>query len=102
MKAAMLVREAGAVIDVRLLGPLVLIAQGKPVPLGPQQRVLLLALLLAAGNQVPSARLAELLWEGARERSPATLRSHVAHLRQAPAGKAGGQKPGEGRAQAPA
>jgi DNA-binding SARP family transcriptional activator len=98
-EAAMLVREAGAVIDVRLLGPLVLIARGKPVPLGPQQRVLLLALLLAAGNQVPSARLAELLWEGARERSPATLRSHVAHLRQALDGKSGEQKPGDGQIQ---
>jgi|ERR1035438_1970748 DNA-binding SARP family transcriptional activator len=99
MEAAMLVREAGAVIDVRLLGPLVLVARGKPVPLGPQQRVLLLALLLAAGNPVPSARLAELLWEGARERSPATLRSHIAHLRQALDGKSGEQKPGDGRTQ---
>jgi DNA-binding SARP family transcriptional activator len=99
MKAAMLVWEAGAVIDVRLLGPLVLIARGKPVPLGPQQRVLLLALLLAAGNQVPSARLAELLWEGARERSPATLRSHIAHLRQALYGKSGEQRPGDGQTQ---
>jgi DNA-binding SARP family transcriptional activator len=97
MKVAMLVREAGAVIDVRLLGPLVVIARGKPIPLGPQQRVLLLALLLAAGNQMPSARLAELLWEGARERSPATLRSHIAHLRQALDGKSGPQRPGDGQ-----
>jgi DNA-binding SARP family transcriptional activator len=70
-------------MDFRLLGPLVLVAGGKPIPLGPKQRVLLLALLLAGGRYVSSARLAELLWDGgAGERSSATLRSHVAHLRR--------------------
>jgi DNA-binding SARP family transcriptional activator len=84
------------VTDFRLLGPLVLVTGGKPVPLGPQQRVLLLALLLAAGRQVSSARLADLLWEGgARERSPATLRSHVAHLRQALKDKSGREQRGD-------
>jgi DNA-binding SARP family transcriptional activator len=86
------------VIDVRLLGPLILIARGKQVPLGPQQRVLLLTLVLAAGRQVPSARLAELLWEsGTMRRSPATLRSHVAHLRQALGGRPSGQQRGDGQ-----
>lgn len=71
-------------IDVRLLGPLVLTACGRQVRLGPQQRVLLLTLLLAKGRHVSSARLAELLWAGdGVERVPATLRSHIAHLRRA-------------------
>lgn len=76
--------EVCAVIDVKLLGPLVLSAGGRQVVLGPQQRVLLLTLLLAKGRHVSSARLAELLWAGdGGERVPATLRSHVAHLRRA-------------------
>jgi DNA-binding SARP family transcriptional activator len=85
------------VMDFRLLGPLVLVVGGRPIPLGPKQRVLLLALLLAGGRYVSSARLAELLWDsGARERSSATLRSHVAHLRRSLEEIAGGEGPREG------
>jgi len=71
-------------IDLKLLGPLVLTAGGRPVALGPQQRILLLVLILADGRRVPSGRLAELLWpDNEGERVPATLRSHIAHLRRA-------------------
>jgi len=87
--------EVRAVIDVKLLGPLVVTAGGRQVLIGPQQRVLLLTLLLARGRQVSSARLAELLWTGEdRERMPATLRSHVAHLRRAIDGMPGQMGPG--------
>ncbi|HUY46149.1 MAG TPA: BTAD domain-containing putative transcriptional regulator [Streptosporangiaceae bacterium] len=71
-------------IDVKLLGPLALTAGDRQVVLGPQQRVLFLTLLVAKGRLVPSARLAELLWANdGGGRAPATLRSHVAHLRRA-------------------
>ena len=82
-------------IDIRVLGPMEVVSSGVPVVLGPQQQVLLIVLLLAAGQRVPSIRLAGVLWEaGAENRAPATLRSHVAHLRRVltgqPAGPHGG------------
>jgi DNA-binding SARP family transcriptional activator len=81
----MRVGRAGiVVIDIKILGPMTLTSGGQLVGVGPQQQVLLLVLLLAAGQVVPAGRLAELLWEGgAGDRAPATLRSHVAHLRHA-------------------
>jgi DNA-binding SARP family transcriptional activator len=81
-------------IDLKLLGPLVLVAGGRPVTLGPQQRILLLVLILAEGRRVPSGRLAALMWPGSEsERIPATLRSHIAHLRRALDGSSGGARP---------
>jgi DNA-binding SARP family transcriptional activator len=96
------VRESGiAVIDIRVLGPVVLVCGEAPVALGPQQQVLLLVLLLAAGRLVSPDRLADALWDrGARTRSPATLRSHVAHLRRALANRPVDLVPGD-RALAP-
>jgi len=76
------------VIELRILGPLALQVNGEPVPLGPSQRILLLALLLARGP-VDSARLADLVWDGVIPKGgAATLRSHVYHLRRALAGGA--------------
>jgi DNA-binding SARP family transcriptional activator len=81
-------------IDLKLLGPLVLVAGGRPVTLGPQQRILLLVLILAEGRRVPSGRLAALMWPASEsERVPATLRSHIAHLRRALVGSSGGAGP---------
>jgi DNA-binding SARP family transcriptional activator len=78
------VHEAEPVIDLRVLGPLELIVSGRPVRLGPVQRVLLLCLWLALGQVVPAARLRDLVWAGSAPAGwQATLRSHVCHLRRA-------------------
>jgi DNA-binding SARP family transcriptional activator len=70
-------------IDLRILGPLELFIDGQPARLGPALRVLLLCLLVAR-QSVPARRLAELIWNAEQPVSwPATLRSHVYHLRQA-------------------
>jgi DNA-binding SARP family transcriptional activator len=82
------------VIHLEVLGPLVVRAQGTTVRLGPSLRALLLCLLCADGELVPAGRLADLLSEsGSRAGSPATLRSHVSHLRRAISDAAG---PGAG------
>ena len=71
-------------VKLEILGPLVVRAYGKQIRLGPTLRILVLALLCAHGGMVPADRLAGLLSEtGAPEGSPATLRSHVSHLRRA-------------------
>lgn len=85
---------ADTVIDLEVLGPLVVRAHGRTLRLGPALRALLLCLLCAGGELVPAGRLAELLSEASsRVGSPATLRSHVSHLRRAISEVAG---PGEG------
>jgi DNA-binding SARP family transcriptional activator len=71
-------------IDVEVLGSLVVRTNGRALRLGPTLRTLLLSLLCAQGELVPAGRLAALLSEaGSRAGSPATIRSHVSHLRQA-------------------
>ena len=71
-------------MDIEILGPLIVRVSGQPVRLGPALRVLLLALLCARGDLVPAARLAGMLSEtGTSRGAPATLRSHVSHLRRA-------------------
>jgi DNA-binding SARP family transcriptional activator len=72
------------VVDLEVLGPLVVRVGGEPVRLGPTLRILLLGLLCAQENFVPASRLAGLISEtGTPQGSPATLRSHVSHLRRA-------------------
>jgi len=72
-------------VEFRILGPLEVVEQGRPLPLGgPRQRALL-ALLLTRANEVVSAdRLIDELWP---ERPPATagnaLQYHVSQLRKA-------------------
>lgn len=71
-------------MDLDVLGPLVVRAGGRPLRLGPALRVLLLCLLCAEGDLVPAGRLAAMsAGNGSSAVSPATLRSHVAHLRRA-------------------
>ena len=71
-------------IDLDVLGPLVVRAGGRQLRLGPALRVLLLCLLSAEGDLVPVGRLAAMsAGNGSSAVSPATLRSHVAHLRRA-------------------
>jgi DNA-binding SARP family transcriptional activator len=73
-----------AAIECRILGPLEIEIDGRPVRLGPQQRVVFLALLIARGRVVLTPRLAELLWgPEPPDGAPSTLRSHVHHLRRA-------------------
>jgi DNA-binding SARP family transcriptional activator len=80
-------REATLLIDMRILGPLAVRVDGRPIGLGPRLRVLLLSLVVASGQPVPASRLADLVWPGGEPDGwPATLRSHVCHLRRALAG----------------
>lgn len=70
-------------LDLEVLGSLVVRADGRQRRLGPALRVLLLCLLCADGELVPAGRLADLVsGVGSPERSSATLRSHVSHLRR--------------------
>ncbi|HKE98854.1 MAG TPA: BTAD domain-containing putative transcriptional regulator [Actinomycetes bacterium] len=67
-----------------VLGPLEVVAQGRPVVLrAAKQRALLAALLVQAGRAVPADRLIDALWEG---RPPAsavkTLQTYVSQLRR--------------------
>jgi hypothetical protein len=72
------------VVELEVLGPLVVWARGRQLRLGPALRVLLLCLLCADGELVLAGRLAGLLSEtGSPGGSPATLLSHVSHLRRA-------------------
>jgi DNA-binding SARP family transcriptional activator len=83
------------VFDLEILGPLVVRVGGRQIRLGPMLRILLLGLLCAGGDLVPASRLASLLSEtGKAQSSPATLRSHVSHLRRALSGvdETGGRK----------
>ncbi|MCG5217810.1 AfsR/SARP family transcriptional regulator [Streptosporangium sp. KLBMP 9127] len=72
-------------VDIRILGPLVAAAGGRPVNLGgPCPQLLLAALLLDAGRAVPVERLTEAMWN---EEPPRSARSqisiHVWALRKA-------------------
>ena len=71
-------------VEFRILGPLEVVDHGRPLELGgPQQRVLLVALLLEANRVVAADRLVEAVWEGA---PPATaqkaLQVHISQLRK--------------------
>src|ERR671910_1964529 len=59
-------------MEFRILGPLEVYSEGRPVPIrGPRQRALLAILLLHAGETVSTDRLIDLLWG---ETSPAGAR----------------------------
>jgi DNA-binding SARP family transcriptional activator len=68
---------------IRALGPVQVELGGTEVNLGPQQRALLTALLLARGRTVSKDQLAELLWPApAPAGANVTLRSHIFNLRR--------------------
>lgn len=73
-------------LELDILGPLLLRSGGRAVRLRPMERDLLLALYCADGGQLSPQRLAALLWDRAAERSPITLRRHIAGTRKAAAG----------------
>ena len=56
----------GPQLEFRILGPLEVVADGSPLPLGgPKQRALLAVLAINAGRVVSLDRLTEDLWETA-------------------------------------
>ena len=72
--------------ELDILGPLALRAEGRPVWLRPMERVVLLALYCAEGAALSPQRLGALLWDRPGDRSPVTLRRHIAGTRKAAAG----------------
>jgi YVTN family beta-propeller protein len=72
-------------MDFRILGPLEVEQEGRPVRLGgPRQQALLVLLLLNANDVVPSARLIEEIWgDEPPETARTALQVHVSQLRKA-------------------
>jgi DNA-binding SARP family transcriptional activator len=71
-------------VQFRILGPLEVLDDGRPLTLGgAKQRALLAVLLLHAGQVVPLERLVDELWgEDPPERAAHILQVHVANLRK--------------------
>ncbi|WP_181019804.1 AfsR/SARP family transcriptional regulator [Nonomuraea typhae] len=67
-----------------ILGPVMVVRAGRPIPVpAAKQRVALAALLLQANRHVPADQLIQYLWEGDTPRdSRAALHTHIARLRQ--------------------
>ena len=67
-----------------LLGPLEVLDEGRPIPLGgPKQRMLLALLLLHVNESVLRDRLIDEIWEGRLPQSPGqTLDTYVSRLRK--------------------
>jgi DNA-binding SARP family transcriptional activator/tetratricopeptide (TPR) repeat protein len=74
-------------VEFRLLGPVEVVVDGRPVVLGPPKRRLVLALLLLEhGACMPVDRLVELAWEEPPAAARRVVFAHVARLRKAIAG----------------
>src|SRR5258708_29488388 len=80
-------------MEFKLLGPVLAIRNGEPLPLrGSLQRALLAALLLDANAVVTAERLIDRLWEEDPPTSAvASLRNHVLRLRVALGDEEGGR-----------
>lgn len=76
---------ASPALDVRVLGPLELRADGRPIPLpGGKPKALLAALLVSRNRVVPADSLADAIWDGEVPANfLATLQVHVSALRRA-------------------
>ncbi|WP_285591255.1 AfsR/SARP family transcriptional regulator [Herbidospora sp. NBRC 101105] len=72
-------------MEFRLLGPIEVIAESGPVPLGgTKPRTLLAALLLENGHVVPTARLIDVIWpDDPPDTAKAAIQTYVKTLRQA-------------------
>jgi DNA-binding SARP family transcriptional activator len=72
------------VLEFRLLGPVELVVDGEPVPVGPpKRRAVLAALLVDAGRPVSVETLIDRVWgEAPPHEARSTLYSHVARLRR--------------------
>jgi DNA-binding SARP family transcriptional activator len=71
-------------VEFRLLGPVEVYADGRPVRLGrPQQRAVLAVLAVEAGRAVPADTLVERIWDtDAPKQVRGVLHSHVSRIRQ--------------------
>jgi DNA-binding SARP family transcriptional activator len=90
-------------VEFRLLGPLEVLRDGRPVSLGGRKPRALLAILLLHANEVVSAdRLIDALWgESPPGAAGNTLQAHVSQLRKALGGKDGTASNGRIRTQRP-
>ncbi|RFS82934.1 hypothetical protein D0T12_22280 [Actinomadura spongiicola] len=71
-------------MEFRILGPLHIVANGRPVDVGgPQQQAVLAALLLAANQVVPIDRLVDAVWWTSPPSARANVRGYIAALRRA-------------------
>jgi DNA-binding SARP family transcriptional activator len=79
-------------VQVRLLGPVDVTADGQPQPVhGLRRKAVLAALALHPGQVVSTGQLAEIVWGGAAPATPVnTLQSHVSYLRGVLGAKANG------------
>ena len=77
-------------MEVRILGPLEVVADGEPVPLGPpQQRAVLGVLALARGQVVAADRIIDALWTDRPATAANLVQGYVSGLRKALAGANG-------------
>jgi SARP family transcriptional regulator, regulator of embCAB operon len=83
----------GGRVEYRILGPVEVLVDGRPLPVGgPKARALLVLLLLNANRVVPTAQVLEALWGGRPPASgPTRVQGVVSELRAALA--AGGVEP---------
>jgi DNA-binding SARP family transcriptional activator/class 3 adenylate cyclase/tetratricopeptide (TPR) repeat protein len=90
-------------VEFRLLGPLEVLRDGRPVSLGGRKPRAVLAILLLHANEVVSAdRLIDALWgESPPGAAGNTLQAHVSQLRKALGGKDGTASNGRIRTQRP-
>ncbi|EID56404.1 AfsR/SARP family transcriptional regulator [Saccharomonospora xinjiangensis] len=71
-------------VEFRLLGPVGVRLHGQNRPVGgPRQRAVLVALLLHANKELPTARLLELVWHDLPTSAPSNLRTYLTRLRRA-------------------
>src|SRR5262245_6713099 len=75
--------RTGLLVQVRLLGPIDVMASGGPRPVpGLRRKAMLATLALHAGTVVSTDRLLDVVWgDAAPPSSVNTLQSHISHLR---------------------
>ena len=72
-------------VDFKLLGPMEILVDGQPRPLGsPAEKAVLAVLLLAGGRTVPRESLVDALWGEAPPNNPANaVQGRISRLRRA-------------------
>ena len=84
--------EIGVLMQVRLLGPVDVMAPGGPRPVrGLRRKAVLATLALHGGEIVSTGHLADAVWgETAPSAAANTLQSHISHLRSVLGNRAAG------------
>src|SRR5262249_2047488 len=79
-----MVTDGALRVEYRLLGPVEVCVDGRPVDAGqPRQRAVLAALLVDAGRVVPTGTLIARVWgPTVPEHARATLRTHLSRIRR--------------------